>query len=82
MEGMMIALLAAIGFAVASQSTSVARTTPAVMFVCEHGAAKSVIATAYFNKLAAERGLPVPGDFPRHHAAGRAVRTRRGRTEG
>ena len=29
-----------------------------VVFVCEHGAAKSVIATAYFNKLAAERGLP------------------------
>ena len=45
-------------------------TTPAVMFVCEHGAAKSVIATAYFNKLAAERGLPGPGDFPRHHASG------------
>jgi len=30
---------------------------PAVVFVCEHGAAKSVIAAAYFNKLAAERGL-------------------------
>jgi protein-tyrosine-phosphatase len=30
---------------------------PAVVFVCEHGAAKSVIATAYFNKIAAERGL-------------------------
>jgi arsenate reductase len=29
-----------------------------IVFVCEHGAAKSVIATAYFNKLAAERGLP------------------------
>ena len=29
-----------------------------VVFVCEHGAAKSVIATAYFNKLAEERGLP------------------------
>ena len=28
-----------------------------VVFVCEHGAAKSVIAAAYFNKLAAERGL-------------------------
>lgn len=28
-----------------------------VLFVCEHGAAKSVIAAAYFNKLAAERGL-------------------------
>ena len=29
-----------------------------IVFVCEHGAAKSVIAAAYFNKLAAERGLP------------------------
>src|SRR5262249_30662970 len=35
--------------------------TPAagVVFVCEHGAAKSVIASEYFNKLAAERGLAV-----------------------
>lgn len=32
-------------------------TAPQVVFVCEHGAAKSLIATAYFNKLAAERGL-------------------------
>jgi arsenate reductase len=30
---------------------------PNVVFVCEHGAAKSVIATTYFNKIAAERGL-------------------------
>jgi protein-tyrosine-phosphatase len=29
-----------------------------IMFVCEHGAAKSLIAAAYFNKLATERGLP------------------------
>jgi protein-tyrosine-phosphatase len=28
-----------------------------VLFVCEHGAAKSVIAAAYFNKLASERGI-------------------------
>ena len=34
-----------------------ARTEPTVVFVCEHGAAKSVIATGYFNKIAAERGL-------------------------
>ena len=34
-----------------------------VVFVCEHGAAKSVIATAYFNKLAAERGLPFRATF-------------------
>jgi len=29
-----------------------------VVFVCEHGAARSVIAAAYFNKFAAERHLP------------------------
>lgn len=28
------------------------------VFVCEHGAGKSVIAAAYFNKVAAERGIP------------------------
>jgi len=33
------------------------------VFVCEHGAAKSVIATAYFNKLAAERNLPYRATF-------------------
>ena len=34
-----------------------------VVFVCEHGAAKSLVATAYFNKLAAERGLPDRAEF-------------------
>src|SRR4051794_23402816 len=38
-------------------------TAPQIVFVCEHGAAKSLIATAYFNKLAAERGLPVRATF-------------------
>ena len=38
-------------------------TSPSIVFVCEHGAAKSVIATAYFNKLAAERGLPYRATF-------------------
>jgi protein-tyrosine-phosphatase len=28
-----------------------------IIFVCEHGAAKSVIAAAYFNKMAKERSL-------------------------
>jgi protein-tyrosine-phosphatase len=28
-----------------------------IIFVCQHGAAKSVIATSYFNKLAKERNL-------------------------
>jgi protein-tyrosine-phosphatase len=34
------------------------RASGQVLFVCEHGAAKSVIAATYFNKLARERGLP------------------------
>jgi len=28
--------------------------SPTILFVCEHGAAKSIIAAAYFNKLASE----------------------------
>lgn len=32
-----------------------------IVFVCEHGAAKSIIAAAYFNKIASERGLNVHG---------------------
>jgi protein-tyrosine-phosphatase len=31
---------------------------PTVLFVCEHGAAKSIIAAAEFNKVAEQRGLP------------------------
>jgi protein-tyrosine-phosphatase len=50
-------LLSAVG--VAAQSAA----DPAIVFVCEHGAAKSVIATAYFNKLARERGLPYHATF-------------------
>jgi protein-tyrosine-phosphatase len=34
-----------------------------IVYVCDHGAPKSVIATAYFNKLAAERGLPFRATF-------------------
>ena len=42
---------------------ALSRPSPAVIFVCEHGAAKSVIATAYFNKFAAERKLLVRATF-------------------
>src|SRR5262245_62189420 len=34
-----------------------AEQTPVVIFVCEHGAAKSILSAALFNKLAGERGL-------------------------
>src|SRR5215467_808387 len=39
----------------AACSTAPKRT---IVFVCEHGAARSVIAAAYFNRFAAERHLP------------------------
>lgn len=29
-----------------------------VLFICEHGSAKSIVAAAHFNRLARERGLP------------------------
>ena len=32
---------------------------PFILFVCEHGAAKSILAAVYFNRFAAERGLDV-----------------------
>jgi protein-tyrosine-phosphatase len=33
------------------------RQDPIIVFVCEHGAAKSIIAAAYFNQFAQERNL-------------------------
>jgi arsenate reductase (thioredoxin) len=59
---MLNAFLIVIGIA-SSGAQATTPTTPAIVFVCEHGAAKSVIATAYFNKLAAERGLPYRATF-------------------
>lgn len=39
-----------------------AKTEPTVLFMCPHGAAKSLMASAYFQKLAKERGLNVRVD--------------------
>jgi protein-tyrosine-phosphatase len=36
-----------------------ATTRPRILFVCLHGAAKSVVAAAHFRRLAAERGLAI-----------------------
>jgi arsenate reductase (thioredoxin) len=41
----------------------VSSTPPTVLFVCEHGAAKSVIAAAYFNKQAKDQGLNYTATF-------------------
>src|SRR6188472_693476 len=58
---MMAALSAAFSLVLmqAAPATPVkAGAAPMALFVCEHGAAKSVIAAAYFNRLAKEKGLP------------------------
>src|SRR6266550_8232169 len=57
MTNTMILTLAVLALAGAPQSPRSSTTSPTIVFVCEHGAAKSVIAAAYFNKLAAERHL-------------------------
>src|SRR5437762_11853700 len=41
-----------------SASTQADVNASTVVFVCEHGAAKSVIAAAHFNRLASEMKLP------------------------
>lgn len=73
------AVTLAAAVALGAQASS---TAPAVVFVCEHGAAKSVIATAYFNKMAAARGLPYRATFrgtaPQDDLSVRAVAGLRG----
>jgi arsenate reductase (thioredoxin) len=54
---MKLLLTLAAGLAACRQETP--RATTSVVFICEHGAAKSVVASEYFNKLAAERGLAI-----------------------
>ncbi len=52
---MKLALIILLAAAVAAGAE---KATGTVLFVCEHGSAKSVVAAAHFNRLAAERGLP------------------------
>jgi protein-tyrosine-phosphatase len=55
-----IALLLLKTSVVSAQTTDPPRDASAstIVFVCEHGSAKSVIAAAHFNRLAVARGLP------------------------
>jgi arsenate reductase (thioredoxin) len=48
-----------LGLVMLACSSQPARPPAEVVFVCEHGAAKSVVAAEYFNKVALERGLAV-----------------------
>ena len=57
-----LALAVCAGAAASAQTPTTAAAKPApptVLFMCPHGAAKSVLASAYFRRLARERGLNV-----------------------
>ena len=56
------ALLVSAGAGYVDAQIPVASKTPVVLFMCPHGAAKSLMASAYFQKLAKERGLNVRVD--------------------
>ena len=60
MEVILAALLLALGGA--SGQPAPPKPAPTVLFMCPHGAAKSLMASAYFQKLAKERGLNVRVD--------------------
>ena len=53
-RSLVVAAILLLGVVAAPQ----ARQAGVVLFVCEHGSAKSVIAAAHFNRLAEQRGLP------------------------
>jgi hypothetical protein len=52
----LLLLTCSVVLADASERTPVDHST--IVFVCEHGAVKSTVAAAYFNRIARERGLP------------------------
>lgn len=58
LSALFLACLAVPEAARAQRPGAGAKAPQTVLFVCEHGAAKSVIAAAHFNKIAKERGLP------------------------
>jgi protein-tyrosine-phosphatase len=53
---LMVAIASTAGAQPAKSQTETTAST--IVFVCEHGAAKSVIAAAHFNRLVKEKGLP------------------------
>jgi arsenate reductase (thioredoxin) len=52
--GLFVTLIVA---ACASSTSGASPPAPQVLFVCEHGNVKSLMAASYFNRLAVERGL-------------------------
>ena len=60
MEVMLVAWLSTLGGI--TQPAPQAEPAPTVLFMCPHGAAKSLMASAYFQQAAKERGLNVRVD--------------------
>ena len=56
-------LLCNFSFGQNGKEKEASRNAPTILFICEHGAAKSVIAAAYFDKLARHRGLDYKAAF-------------------
>src|SRR5262245_58747869 len=56
----LILLVALLGALWSAQSVTAdkAGESPKVVFVCEHGSVKSLIAASYFNRIALQRGIP------------------------
>jgi arsenate reductase len=55
----LVAFIARAGAVGPQQPTGSTKRVPTVLFLCPHGAAKSVLASAYFQRLAKARGLNV-----------------------
>lgn len=58
-NGRVATLLAVLSCVLAGAVSLNGQSAPTVLFMCPHGAAKSVLASAYFQRLAKERGLNV-----------------------
>ena len=54
----LLSLSAFVCFSLAAISLAETPSPQTVVFVCEHGSAKSVIAAAHFNRIAESKGLP------------------------
>ncbi len=62
--GLLVLILAFPNYSLLAQNPKAKiDTVQTVLFVCEHGAARSVIASAYFNKMAQEKGLKYRSTF-------------------
>ena len=56
---LLVALVLGAGISAQSPATPPQRPRTTILFMCPHGAAKSVLASAYFQRLAKERALNV-----------------------